>query len=169
MEGTAVSDNRRKAEFEARLESLLNEFSMENGSNTPDFVLAAFLVRALDAFNAGVTMRERWYGRDEPKAVAGATPLKSLRGMASLPPGKTSEQVVEASREDWSQPAPSDAVIAGARFDFAGYLTMLPETMPVGACEPATPMVDALQAWAKKRGLNLEDADVSGWRQRLER
>ena len=53
--------------FEDRLAKLLNEFSQENSSNTPDFILATFLVRCLEAWNAGVQRRAEWYGRmDEP-------------------------------------------------------------------------------------------------------
>ena len=36
---------------------------MENGSNTPDFMLAQYLLGCLEAFNIAVTTREKWYGR----------------------------------------------------------------------------------------------------------
>lgn len=58
-----------------------------------------------------------------------------------------------------------EAAIAGALFDFAGYLTTRPaeHSFTVGAVHNATPMVESLKAWAKKRGLSLDDANVEGW------
>jgi hypothetical protein len=45
------------------LESLLNRHSQENGSNTPDVVLAQYLLDCLGIFNRAVNRREDWYGR----------------------------------------------------------------------------------------------------------
>jgi len=42
----------------------LNRFSAENKSNTPDFLLAHFLLGCLAAFDSVVPQREMWYGRD---------------------------------------------------------------------------------------------------------
>ena len=56
--------NDNAATFRSELESALNRCSMENSSNTPDWILAQFLVGCLDAFDAGVRARETWYGRD---------------------------------------------------------------------------------------------------------
>jgi hypothetical protein len=47
------------------IESAINKSSAENGSNTPDFILAEFMVACLAAFDAGVKGRETWYGRDD--------------------------------------------------------------------------------------------------------
>lgn len=45
----------------------LNRHSAENGSNTPDFILAEFLMSCLAAFDAAQAGRTRWYAReDEP-------------------------------------------------------------------------------------------------------
>ena len=49
--------------FKRELESLINRFSQENGSNTPDFILAQYLLACLQAWNDSVTAREKWYGR----------------------------------------------------------------------------------------------------------
>lgn len=57
----ALHDQRR-GEFRQQLESLLNRYSQENGSDTPDFILAGYLTDALDAFDKAVRERERWYG-----------------------------------------------------------------------------------------------------------
>jgi len=42
---------------------VLNRFSAENGSDTPDFLLARYLLGCLAAWNTGVRAREQWYGR----------------------------------------------------------------------------------------------------------
>ena len=49
--------------FERELRALLNTQSMENASDTPDFLLASYLVDCLNAFNRAVNAREAWYGR----------------------------------------------------------------------------------------------------------
>lgn len=59
--------------FEQELESLLNRYSQENGSNTPDFILAQYLLGCLSTWNAAVTRREAWYGR-VPTETAGRGP-----------------------------------------------------------------------------------------------
>ena len=58
---------RRADSFRKNLEAILNAHSMENGSNTPDFILAKYLLGCLAAFDAAVERREEWYGR-VPKA-----------------------------------------------------------------------------------------------------
>lgn len=51
-----------KTRFRKELEGIINENSMENGSNTPDFMLAEFLVGQLELFDQMVLKREAWYG-----------------------------------------------------------------------------------------------------------
>jgi hypothetical protein len=48
--------------FENDLRQLLNEYSQENGSDTPDFILARYLNDCLTAWNHGMAARRRWYG-----------------------------------------------------------------------------------------------------------
>ena len=55
--------------FRDELEVLINRHSIENGSNTPDFILAEYLTRCLFAFEAATNHRERWYGK--PKSPGG--------------------------------------------------------------------------------------------------
>jgi hypothetical protein len=50
--------------FELELRQLLNEHSKENGSNTPDYILAQYLINCLDNFNNIIRQRENWYGRE---------------------------------------------------------------------------------------------------------
>lgn len=60
----------RKSDFFSELEQLLNKYSVENGSNTPDFIVAQYLLHCLQAFNSAVNRRETWYGRrDNPASV----------------------------------------------------------------------------------------------------
>lgn len=65
------------SEFEKELEVLINRHSLEGLSNTPDFVLAQYLMACLFAWNGATNRREEWYGRapkpatDDPPAVRG--------------------------------------------------------------------------------------------------
>lgn len=43
------------------LEAVLNRHSVENESNTPDFILADYLRACLSAFAVATNERERWY------------------------------------------------------------------------------------------------------------
>jgi len=45
------------------LQDLINKHSKENDSDTPDFILAQYVVLALTAFNTAIQQRETWYGR----------------------------------------------------------------------------------------------------------
>lgn len=58
-----------QAALHKELSSLLNRYSQENGSDTPDFILAQFMFNSLKCFDAAVRDREQWYGR---RAGAGA-------------------------------------------------------------------------------------------------
>lgn len=51
-----------RTEFEKELESLINRYSLENRSDTPDFILAEYLVNCLNAFDIASRSREAWYG-----------------------------------------------------------------------------------------------------------
>ncbi len=53
----------RHTHFANDLERLINRFSQENGSDTPDFILAQYLLGCLSAWNDAVKARERWFGR----------------------------------------------------------------------------------------------------------
>lgn len=55
--------------FEKELSGLLNTHSKEGDSDTPDYVLAYFLERCLDAFNGALSMRTTWYGNEDKTEV----------------------------------------------------------------------------------------------------
>jgi hypothetical protein len=46
------SEEVKKSTFEKDLEILINKYSMENDSNTPDFLLKDYLINCLDNFNS---------------------------------------------------------------------------------------------------------------------
>lgn len=76
-----ISDD--KTEFRQALEHAINCHSMENGSNTPDFVLAQFLADSLAAFDRAVQHREAYYGRpydhgDAPPPPREVTTLRTV-------------------------------------------------------------------------------------------
>lgn len=60
-EGDTCPDN--EPLFRKELEILINKYSMENGSDTPDFLLAEYLMCQLRTWDQYVTRREEWYGR----------------------------------------------------------------------------------------------------------
>lgn len=53
-------------EFRKELQDLINRHSMENGSDTPDFILARYLVNCLEVFDRAVMDRDQWYGPNSP-------------------------------------------------------------------------------------------------------
>ncbi len=54
--------------LEGELREIINRHSAENGSDTPDFVLAQYLIGCLNLFDSAVGRRELWYGRG-PRAA----------------------------------------------------------------------------------------------------
>ncbi len=52
----------KKTALEKELEGIINSNSRENDSNTPDFLLAEFMMNCLDAFELASNKREVWYG-----------------------------------------------------------------------------------------------------------
>lgn len=75
---------------------VLNLFSAENGSDTPDFLLAEYLLDCLAAYDKAVKARDKWYGRGGEKRA----------GDALAGPG--------LSRVDQNTQAPSGAPPEGA-------------------------------------------------------
>ena len=65
-------------ELERALSGLLNRHCMENESNTPDWILAQYLLGCLAVFELAVRQREGWYGRPvEPGVLAGLPGVSS--------------------------------------------------------------------------------------------
>ncbi len=51
-----------KTSFEQEIAKVINRFSKENESNTPDFILADYLASCMLAYNKAISERDRWYG-----------------------------------------------------------------------------------------------------------
>ena len=71
---------------------VINRFSMENHSNTPDLILAEYLLDCLLAFGNTSRAREKWYGKSlsigSPSQTSlEAPPHRLTNGMAV--PGST--------------------------------------------------------------------------------
>jgi len=49
-------------DFQKELEELLNKHSKENGSDTPDYILAEYMTASLNCFNEAVVNRAKWHG-----------------------------------------------------------------------------------------------------------
>lgn len=62
QEVTPIED---REDFNTELCSLLNRYSMENSSNTPDFILRDYLLNCLDAFNRATNLRTKWFKNDK--------------------------------------------------------------------------------------------------------
>ena len=55
-------------EFEGKLSSLINEYSVEGMSNTPDFVLATYLMDCLRAYHTAISGRKAFESGISPRA-----------------------------------------------------------------------------------------------------
>ena len=74
-------------------------------------------------------------------------------------------EVIDALRTALEQQAEpvSQAVIAGALFDFMGWLTTRDERLVLSGADEAGPAVESITEFAKMRGLSLDDARVQDW------
>ena len=57
--------NPPESSFQKELENLINAHNIEEGSDTPDFILSVFLRMCLDAFDITTKGRDKWYERTE--------------------------------------------------------------------------------------------------------
>ena len=71
-EGKSVE---RRSPLEREISNLLNRHSAENAANTPDFVLAEYLMACLRSFNAAVQARDQWYGIKPAPGTSGSGTL----------------------------------------------------------------------------------------------
>ncbi|WP_155524740.1 hypothetical protein [Delftia acidovorans] len=107
------------------------------------------------------------------QALSAAAPDNDLAGHALnyLKRNGLQESPLRAAEAAPQAPAAASAseMVAGALFDFLGYLTTLPKASAVtfSSSHEATPAVEHLRTWAGSRNLQLEPADVSGWSNRL--
>jgi len=55
--------------FETGLKDLINTHSIENESDTPDFILARYMRACLDAFNVANKDRDSWLNKLEEELL----------------------------------------------------------------------------------------------------
>ena len=90
--------------FRRELMELINRHSKENGSNTPDFILAEYLVESLKLYDKIVNMRNEWHGeklmrkvvdenKDEQQRLFDNVDFNNLCAKATLYPGKSITEV----------------------------------------------------------------------------
>ena len=53
--------------FELKLKELINTYSKENDSDTPDYILAMYLQHCLESFNFAVNSRREWHSTENTK------------------------------------------------------------------------------------------------------
>jgi hypothetical protein len=51
-------------DLDEELKTVLNKHSVENGSNTPDFILATYLIQCLNAWNTATNRRDAFFKSD---------------------------------------------------------------------------------------------------------
>jgi hypothetical protein len=56
----------------------VNRHSLENDSNTPDWMLADYLIACLDAWNETTKQREKWHGREPEKLPVSQWPKEKV-------------------------------------------------------------------------------------------
>ena len=65
--------------FEKELENLINRYSIEDESGTPDFLLAAYLRGCLNIFATTIQAREKWFNNQEIEIVESTNLLDILK------------------------------------------------------------------------------------------
>ncbi len=53
-----------KIGLDREMASVLNKYSQENASDTPDFILADYLLQCLAAYNKATQQRTQWYSHE---------------------------------------------------------------------------------------------------------
>jgi hypothetical protein len=69
--------------FETELEKLINKYSIENGSDTPDFLLTKYLMGCLHNYNSVVNAREDW-SQEKCKEKLASTPATPTEAYPKL-------------------------------------------------------------------------------------
>jgi hypothetical protein len=72
------------------------------------------------------------------------------------------QRKVDMTKDNVQEPV-AHQIIAGALFDFMGFLTSRNERLMLSSADNASPVVEAITNFAKMRGLSLDDARVEDW------
>jgi len=52
------------------LRGVINRHSRENESDTPDYLIAEYMLGCLEAYERTVVLRDKWHGRERPTAAS---------------------------------------------------------------------------------------------------
>ena len=85
------------------------------------------------------------------------------RNCGSTNPNLHSAECFEDYEKATGMSSVEHAVIAGALFDFMGWLTSRKERIVLSSADNASPAVEAITEFTKMRGLSLADARVNDW------
>lgn len=108
-----------------------------------------------DAHLNGVPLSQ-WGKQPEMQPCAG-------RNCGSTNPNLHSTECFEDYEKATGMSSVEHAVIAGALFDFMGWLTSRKERIVLSSADNASPAVEAITEFAKMRGLSLADPKVTDW------
>lgn len=76
-----IAVEQERPTFGQELVSLINRHSIENRSNTPDWILGEYLIGCMKAFELTMHLREEYYGRPSP--LTGRRPPKEVNAVAA--------------------------------------------------------------------------------------
>ena len=83
--------------------AVLNRHSIENESNTPDFILAEFVRASLDAYASAVRAKNQWHGPTTPPLPSMVQSVTTTDDISATFP--VAEPVTEAEKEAFVQGA----------------------------------------------------------------
>jgi len=64
LERIMSKEKKIESTFITELTTLINKYSLENASDTPDHILAKYLQGCLNNFNVVLSLRQEWYQID---------------------------------------------------------------------------------------------------------
>lgn len=62
--------------FVHEIASVVNKYSLENDSNTPDIIIGEYLYQCLEAYNNTIKLRNDWYYRADRVKVGVIDPMQ---------------------------------------------------------------------------------------------
>jgi hypothetical protein len=88
---------------------------------------------------------------------------RTLAPVATQSKGVAAVAAIEQARSAPVQEPVAHQIIAGALFDFMGFLITQNERLMLSSADNASPVGEAITNFAKMRGLSLDDARVEDW------
>lgn len=58
---TCTMETKNRMDFAKELQSLINRYSQESASDTPDFILARYIIGCLEVYEYAAKARDEWY------------------------------------------------------------------------------------------------------------